>query len=150
MTAWLVGISCGTAWGLTAAVRADPTAAPASEEVMVRPAPAGLRDHACCRAASGGAGASGRKVEVLRRATFLLVILVLVFAVSLLAFRRWSRHYRARLLREPHGATESDDVWAMHRLPDSHDDSDDHGIEALGEDDARADDDIADDEDESR
>lgn len=86
------------------------------------------------RPESGERVPTGRKVEILRQATFLLVIIVLVFAVSLLAFRRWSRHYRARLLREPREATDAADVWAMHRL-DETDDFQDDGIDASSADD---------------
>jgi len=63
-----------------------------------------------------------KKVEVLRQATFILVILVIVLAISLLAFRRWSRHFRNQVLRSPHQATVAEDVWAMHKTPEPDDD----------------------------
>ncbi len=58
-------------------------------------------------------------VEAIRQVAFLLMLLVLIFAVSVLAFRRWSRHFRRRLLRKPRHPTPASDVWAMHRLPDA-------------------------------
>jgi hypothetical protein len=57
-----------------------------------------------------------RMVAALRQLTFLLVVLVCVLGVSLLAFRRWSRGFRQRLLRKSPAPTPSEDVWAMHRL----------------------------------
>jgi len=57
-----------------------------------------------------------RQGRLLRQVLFLTLILVLVFAVSTLAFLRWSRKYRRSLLRKPRGPTPSSDVWAMHRL----------------------------------
>lgn len=47
-----------------------------------------------------------------------LMILVVIFGAGLVAFFRWSRRYRAWLLRNPQPPSPSDDVWAMHRLPD--------------------------------
>jgi hypothetical protein len=47
-----------------------------------------------------------------------VVVLVLIFMVSSLAFLRWSRRFRRMLLRKPHPPTVSDDVWAMHKLPE--------------------------------
>ncbi len=46
------------------------------------------------------------------------LVLVGIFAIASLAFLRWSRHYRRRLLRQPAPPTPSDDVWAMHQVPD--------------------------------
>ena len=47
-----------------------------------------------------------------------LLLLAGVFIISSYAFVRWSRRFRNQLLRKPHPPTPSDDVWAMHRLPD--------------------------------
>ncbi len=70
-------------------------------------------------AAEGEAPAATKsKVELLRAATFYLVVIVLIFAVGLLALRRWSRHYRKMLTREPRPDTPHEDVWAMHKLPE--------------------------------
>ncbi len=52
----------------------------------------------------------------LRYVLFLVVILVLVLAVSLLALLRWSRHFRRLILHKPPPPTPAEDVWAMHRL----------------------------------
>ncbi len=57
-----------------------------------------------------------RQGRLLRQVLFLTLILVLVFAVSTLAFLRWSRKYRRSLMRKPRRPTPSSDVWAMHRL----------------------------------
>lgn len=57
-----------------------------------------------------------RHGRLLRQVLFLTLILVLVFAVSTLAFLRWSRKYRRSLMRKPRSPTPSSDVWAMHRL----------------------------------
>lgn len=90
-------------------------------------------------------------VRALRQATFLLVVLVLIFAISLLAFRRWSKRYRARLLREPHEATEYTDAWAMHRLPDTDEALQHHGRDTSDDDVTdSADDHFSDEGDESR
>lgn len=58
------------------------------------------------------------QARLLRQALFWLVILVLVFLVSTTAFLRWSRHFRRSLFRRPHPPTPSEDVWAMHKLPE--------------------------------
>jgi len=58
-------------------------------------------------------------VDALRKATFLLVVIVIIFAVGLLALRRWSRRYSARLLREPRESTRVEDLWTMHKLPEA-------------------------------
>jgi uncharacterized membrane protein YidH (DUF202 family) len=58
------------------------------------------------------------KVRALRQMLFWLLILVVIFLVSTLAFLRWSRHFRRSLLRKPHEPTPSEDVWAMHKLPE--------------------------------
>lgn len=49
---------------------------------------------------------------------FELVLLVGILAVSLYAFKLWSRRFRQMLLRKPAAPTPSEDVWAMHRLPE--------------------------------
>lgn len=71
----------------------------------------------------GGASTSpvsGHKLtpRQLKQVLFLLTVLVLVFAVSVLAFVRWSRRYRRYLLHKSHEPTPSSDVWAMHRVPE--------------------------------
>jgi flagellar biosynthesis/type III secretory pathway M-ring protein FliF/YscJ len=58
------------------------------------------------------------KAQAMRQALFWLVVLVLVFLVSSMAFLRWSRHFRRSILRKPHSPTPSEDVWAMHKLPE--------------------------------
>lgn len=71
------------------------------------------------------------KARAIRQLLFWLVVLVLIFLVSTMAFLRWSRHYRRSLLRKPKEPTPSEDVWSMHKLPDgaveewTSDDSDD-------------------------
>ncbi len=47
-----------------------------------------------------------------------LMVLVVIFGAGLLAFLRWSRRYKAWILRNPQPPSPSDDVWAMHRLPE--------------------------------
>jgi len=58
------------------------------------------------------------KARAIRQLLFWLVVLVLVFVVSTTAFLRWSRHFRRSLFRKPRPATPSEDVWAMHKLPE--------------------------------
>lgn len=58
------------------------------------------------------------KARAIRQMLFWLIVLVLVFMVSTMAFLRWSRHYRRSLLRKPKEPTPSEDVWAMHKLPE--------------------------------
>ena len=48
----------------------------------------------------------------------LLVMVLLGFIVAALAMVRWSRRFRASLLRRRRPATPYDDIWRMHRLPD--------------------------------
>jgi hypothetical protein len=44
-------------------------------------------------------------------------LLLLVFMVGAYALRRWSRAYRAMLLRRPARPTPTPDIWKMHELP---------------------------------
>ena len=55
---------------------------------------------------------------LVRSVLYLLVILTLALCVSLIAFLRWSRHFRRFILRPPAPPTPSEDVWQMHRLPE--------------------------------
>ena len=64
----------------------------------------------------------GPQVALLRSVLYLLVLLTLIFCVSLLAFVRWSRHFRRFILRRPREQTVATDVWQMHRLPEEQDD----------------------------
>jgi len=54
---------------------------------------------------------------VIQKVLFSLLILVLVFCVTMLAFVRFSRRFRQWLLRRPAPPTPAEDVWAMHQLP---------------------------------
>lgn len=49
---------------------------------------------------------------------FYLLIFVIVFAAALVAMRRWSRNFRAWLLRPPRPQTTVEDVWVMHHPPE--------------------------------
>jgi len=53
----------------------------------------------------------------LRRFLYVLILLVLLFCVSVVAFLRWSRHFRKLILHKPAPPTPAEDVWQMHRLP---------------------------------
>jgi len=59
----------------------------------------------------------------------LLVVVVLGFIVAALAMVRWSRQFRANLLRRRRPATPYDDIWSMHRLPDETDAQDAQEVE---------------------
>ena len=61
--------------------------------------------------------------KAMKHLLFGLLLLAGVFLVSSYAFVRWSRRFRNQILRKPRPPTPSDDVWAMHRLPDD----DNHG-----------------------
>jgi len=50
-------------------------------------------------------------------------VIVMVFLVGTFAIHRFSRRYRAYLVRTPQRPTASDDVWKQHRLPESWDES---------------------------
>ncbi|GMU24709.1 MAG: hypothetical protein AMXMBFR13_47820 [Phycisphaerae bacterium] len=58
------------------------------------------------------------QARMIQQVLFLLLVLVGVLAISLYAFRRWNRRFRDFLFRKPHSRTPSEDVWAMHKLPD--------------------------------
>lgn len=62
-----------------------------------------------------------RRAEAIHSLLFLLIMLVVIFAAASLAFLRWSRRFRRWLLRKPALPTPSEDVWAMHRLPEDDD-----------------------------
>ncbi len=55
---------------------------------------------------------------LMRQILFWLIVFSLIFAVSTFAFLRWSRRFRAWMNRKPSAPTPSDDVWAMHKLPE--------------------------------
>ena len=57
----------------------------------------------------------------MRAILFYLMVLVGVFLVASFAFLRWSRRFRHVVLQKPHDPSPDDDVWSMHRLPDSDD-----------------------------
>jgi len=59
-----------------------------------------------------------RVAQILKESLFALLVLVIIFGTGTFAFLRWSRRFRQRLLRRPRPPTPSEDVWAMHRLPD--------------------------------
>src|SRR5262245_63849172 len=61
---------------------------------------------------------------LLQRFLYVLILLVLLFSVSVLAFLRWSRHFRRLILRAPAAPTPVEDVWQMHRLPPDEDPGD--------------------------
>jgi hypothetical protein len=69
---------------------------------------------------------------VVRSVLYLVVILTLTLAVSLLAFLRWSRHFRRWMLRGPQRRTPDSDVWKMHRLPDEENGSGDSRLTEPG------------------
>mgnify|MGYP001229591182 CR=1 FL=1 len=48
----------------------------------------------------------------------LVVVLIIIFIVSSLAFLRWSRSFRRWVFHKPRPPTPSEDVWAMHKLPE--------------------------------
>lgn len=58
------------------------------------------------------------RINAMKWLLFWLVIFVIIFAASSFAFLRWSRHFRNTLLRPPRPPSPSEDVWAMHRLPE--------------------------------
>ena len=58
------------------------------------------------------------EVGLIKQILFILVVLVSILAVSLYAFRLWSRRFRQMLLHKPAPPTPDGDVWAMHRLPE--------------------------------
>lgn len=53
----------------------------------------------------------------LRQMLFWTIVVLIVFVFSSLAIRRFTRAYKANLLRSPARPTASEDVWKMHRLP---------------------------------
>lgn len=59
-----------------------------------------------------------RDAQRLRQALALLIILILIFTIATLVIVRFSKRYRAYLMDRKAPPTPSDDVWAMHRLPD--------------------------------
>ncbi len=61
--------------------------------------------------------------EQLGRMLLWASIILLTFLVASFAIHRFSKGYRAMLLRKPAPPTASEDVWKMHRLPESQDDS---------------------------
>lgn len=65
--------------------------------------------------------------RLLQSMLYVLVLLVLVFAVSVIAFLRWSRHFRQLILRRKAPPTPAEDVWAMHRLPEEPTGTEDEG-----------------------
>lgn len=58
------------------------------------------------------------QARIYQQVLFVLLILVGILSVSLYAFRVWSRRFRQSLLRKPAPPSPSEDVWAMHRLPE--------------------------------
>jgi hypothetical protein len=60
----------------------------------------------------------GAQANLIKRVLYTLMVLVSIFAVSVLAFKLWSRRFRKILLHKPAPPTPDADVWAMHRLPD--------------------------------
>lgn len=55
--------------------------------------------------------------RTLRNVLYILLVLVVLFAVSSYAFILWSRRYKRWLLRHPTQPTPHQDVWPMHKLP---------------------------------
>lgn len=58
------------------------------------------------------------RARAMKQLLFWLVVFLLIFGVSTLTFLRWSRRFRDWILRKPHAPTPSEDVWAMHKLPE--------------------------------
>ena len=65
-------------------------------------------------------GTAARKTDALALRWILLWLPIfgLIFVVSTLAFLRWSRNFRRWIFRKPRPPTPSEDVWAMHKLPE--------------------------------
>ncbi|NLX14063.1 MAG: hypothetical protein GXY44_10475 [Phycisphaerales bacterium] len=64
--------------------------------------------------------------QAIQRVLLALIVLVLIFTFAGLAWLRWSRRFRVWLFREPHPPTPADDVWAMYRLPEEPEDTDEN------------------------
>ena len=60
-----------------------------------------------------------QQARLIQQVLFMLLVLVGILSVSLYAFHLWSRRYRRMLLRKPSPPTPSEDVWAMHQLPEN-------------------------------
>ncbi len=60
--------------------------------------------------------------QQLRQMLFWTIVVLIIFVFASLAIRRFSRAYKANLLRSPARPTASEDVWKMHRLPADDDD----------------------------
>ena len=61
------------------------------------------------------------KVGALKSFLFVLLVLVIVFAVASYAIVIFGRRYREYLAREPAEPTADEDVWHFHRPPDDPD-----------------------------
>ncbi len=64
--------------------------------------------------------------DVMRMATW-GVLLVIILVTAMAAIRRFTRRYRAYLLRKRTPPTASDDVWKMHRLPSDDEENEETG-----------------------
>lgn len=70
------------------------------------------------------------RLQLPMRVLFWASGLGLAFVVCVYVFLSWSRGYRARLTRPPSRPTPVEDVWSMHKVPDSApDEPDDEGDE---------------------
>ena len=75
----------------------------------------------------GAGGADPRRVQAMSQLLLWLFLLVLLFLVASLIILRTSRRFRATLEHRRATPTNTEDVWAMHRLPDG-------AVEAIPED----------------
>jgi len=60
----------------------------------------------------------------LRQMLFWTIVVLIIFVFASLAIRRFSRAFKATILRSPTQPTATEDVWKMHRLPDEDADPD--------------------------
>ena len=80
-------------------------------------------------AASGDSATAVAQARYVLWGLLLLVVVVLGVTATALALVRWSRRFRARLLRRRRPAPPYDDIWRMHRLPDEPDEQDAQEVE---------------------
>lgn len=58
----------------------------------------------------------------MKQVLFYTSIVLLAFFTATFAFLRWSKRFRANLLRKPLTPTPTDDIWAKYRLSDQESD----------------------------
>lgn len=62
--------------------------------------------------------ATRAKARALAQALFYGSLLLIILFIASVLIIRFSRAFRAWLIRPPKSATPAEDVWAMHRAPD--------------------------------